>query len=74
MIDLGPMTQKDAHGHVIERTDGTKARCGGPSLCTQCRMEGRLVKAARKLEKLEAANTKLMRAELDRLQEERAAQ
>lgn len=24
------------HGHVWERPDGVKARCGGPGMCTQC--------------------------------------
>jgi len=24
------------HGHVFPRPDGMKARCGGPSLCSQC--------------------------------------
>jgi hypothetical protein len=24
------------HGHVWERPDGRKARCGGPGLCSQC--------------------------------------
>ena len=24
------------HGHVYPRIDGTKARCGGPSMCREC--------------------------------------
>ncbi|ARS27627.1 hypothetical protein KC8_10015 [Sphingomonas sp. KC8] len=24
------------HGHVYERSDGAKARCGGPGLCGPC--------------------------------------
>ena len=24
------------HGHVVPRTDGLKARCGGPALCAEC--------------------------------------
>lgn len=24
------------HGHVWERPDGMKARCGGPGICSQC--------------------------------------
>lgn len=24
------------HGHVFPRTDGVKARCGGPYLCSLC--------------------------------------
>lgn len=31
----GPGTNS-GHGHVWERPDGNKARCGGPSLCEQC--------------------------------------
>jgi hypothetical protein len=31
------------HGHVTPRPDGAKARCGGPSICTDCAHEaGRL--------------------------------
>lgn len=28
-----------AHGHVIPRPDGAKARCGGPALCSVCAAE-----------------------------------
>jgi hypothetical protein len=31
------------HGHVIKRTDGLVARCGGPALCKECRFEQRMV-------------------------------
>lgn len=24
------------HGHLWERPDGVKARCGGPALCAKC--------------------------------------
>ena len=24
------------HGHVYPRADGTRARCGGPMLCSEC--------------------------------------
>ncbi len=24
------------HGHVFQRTDGVKAKCGGPNLCGEC--------------------------------------
>lgn len=35
-------TDKNAHGHVIPRLDGHKARCGGPWLgCAQCLAEAR---------------------------------
>lgn len=27
------------HGHVIPNADGSKARCGGPSICSQCARE-----------------------------------
>lgn len=27
------------HGHVWERPDGVKARCGGPGICTQCSLD-----------------------------------
>lgn len=32
----GPGTNT-GHGHLWERPDGVKARCGGPYLCTECR-------------------------------------
>lgn len=31
------------HGHVRPNPDRILARCGGPKLCTQCRMEQALV-------------------------------
>ena len=27
------------HGHVHPRSDGVKARCGGPGMCSECSME-----------------------------------
>ena len=27
------------HGHVIPNEDGSLARCGGPSLCSECKSE-----------------------------------
>ena len=38
------------HGHVTPNPDGSKARCGGPAICSQCAKEvgaryGRLVAA-----------------------------
>lgn len=27
------------HGHVLQRADGFKARCGGPSFCIICQRE-----------------------------------
>lgn len=29
------------HGHVTPNTDGSKARCGGPGVCTECSLEAR---------------------------------
>lgn len=31
------------HGHVWERPDGLKARCGGPALCAECKVDSGLV-------------------------------
>ncbi len=31
------------HGHVIKRSDGLLARCGGPGLCAECRFEEEMV-------------------------------
>lgn len=33
------------HGHVWERPDGAKARCGGPAMCTECRDDELSLKA-----------------------------
>ena len=30
---------KDSHGWVLPRPDGTKATCGGPTMCRICNME-----------------------------------
>jgi len=30
------------HGHVVERRDGEKARCGGPRFCDTCQVEHEL--------------------------------
>lgn len=30
------MNGNSGHGHVWERPDGVKARCGGPGICTKC--------------------------------------
>lgn len=34
------------HGHVLPRTDGTKMRCGGPSVCKRCATDKGLLEAA----------------------------
>ena len=33
--NAGPRTNT-GHGHVWERPDGVKAKCGGPGLCEEC--------------------------------------
>lgn len=33
------------HGHVTPRSDGIKARCGGPGICDQCSRESALASA-----------------------------
>lgn len=30
------MNDNTGHGHVWERPDGMKARCGGPAICAEC--------------------------------------
>jgi len=43
------------HGHVWDRPDGVKARCGGPVLCKDCRRDMQDVRnlhASRRLEQL----------------------
>jgi hypothetical protein len=32
-----PIGTNTGHGHVWERPDGAKLRCGGPALCRECR-------------------------------------
>jgi len=27
------------HGHVVPNADGSRARCGGPAICSQCALE-----------------------------------
>lgn len=47
------------HGHVWDRPDGVKARCGGPALCIHCRRDLQDVKnlqAARQVEQLAILN------------------
>ena len=33
------MNDNTGHGHVWERPDGVKARCGGPGLCHECDLD-----------------------------------
>lgn len=35
-VDVGLRLAARGHGHVVPRTDGMKARCGGPAMCKQC--------------------------------------
>lgn len=44
--------KKFGHGHVFPRTDGVRARCGGGSLCPQCKADGELLATAKKNEVL----------------------
>lgn len=42
-----PQQADNRHGHVTPRSDGLKARCGGPGICTVCDQErSALVKKA----------------------------
>lgn len=36
------------HGHVTPNPDGTKARCGGPAICSTCAMELAALKTVQK--------------------------
>ena len=44
--------KKFGHGHVFPRTDGVRARCGGGSLCPQCKADAELLATAKKNEVL----------------------
>lgn len=35
----GAIQDERGHGWVIPRADGYQARCGGPSLCSECKKE-----------------------------------
>jgi hypothetical protein len=40
VIDGGAAQGRDrGHGHVFPRSDGIKARCGGPVFCAECRRD-----------------------------------
>ena len=34
---------ENGHGHVVPRTDGTVARCGGPAMCKGCQGEQQIL-------------------------------
>lgn len=40
-----PRGTNTGHGHVWERPDGMRARCGGPAICAQCSRDAALVAA-----------------------------
>ena len=44
------------HGHVVPRKDGTKARCGGPAICSVCAKELAQLRAKMAVDKLECGN------------------
>lgn len=55
------------HGHVTPNPDGTKARCGGPSICSECATEaGRLGVAYSLQPAIDAARTAAARRERHR--------
>jgi hypothetical protein len=45
MSDFSRIGTNSGHGHVWERPDGERARCGGPGLCSECRADEQLVKS-----------------------------
>lgn len=36
--------EDNSHGHVFKRDDGLLARCGGPALCSGCKLELEILK------------------------------
>lgn len=44
-LPVGGVGSNAGHGHVQERPDGMKARCGGPGLCDVCSRALAAVKA-----------------------------
>lgn len=49
----GEWGTNSGHGHVWKRPDGSRARCGGPSICSQCALDAKKYPAHR----LELAHT-----------------
>lgn len=39
VISYGNVPARVGHGHVTPNADGSKARCGGPGICTVCARE-----------------------------------
>ena len=39
LAEPGGSLKNTGHGHVFPRTDGVKARCGGPGVCKQCSID-----------------------------------
>lgn len=46
------------HGWVLPRPDGSKAKCGGPQVCFQCRLEQMLMQAQKRTVVMQGFNLK----------------
>jgi hypothetical protein len=59
-------TNNQGHGHVYERPDGSRARCGGPRICGECAFDAArlLGEQTKKVEGLVEAHTRI--ADLER--------
>lgn len=44
-----PQRRGSGHGHVFPNPDGSRAKCGGPSVCLACAEDLRALETARKL-------------------------
>lgn len=53
------------HGHIWQRPDGVKARCGGPGLCVVCQRERAILEAALATQPAEKANVERSGASLE---------
>lgn len=49
---------KDGHGWVLARPDGTKAPCGGPKVCRECKLEDMVYNTTSRLVVMEGFNLK----------------
>lgn len=43
--DIARWIVDGAHGHVMGRDDGCRARCGGPAICKRCKLEQEILDA-----------------------------
>lgn len=59
------MDHNHGHGHVWERPDGMKARCGGPGLCDKCKRDERYLREAAEYD--DAIKVAFLLKELDRV-------